>query len=336
MNFPAASLCGQIEVVDIGLPEGLHAWQSARDRILDSGLIKSMLPPRRNDTHKGSFGTAMVAAGSIQYTGAALLAGTAAYMVGAGLVCLAVPQPLHTALAGHLPEAIWLPLPHSKGSISQKASEVIFDNLSRATALLVGPGLGTSASTQGFFGDLISGLSSPSRNNNERGKAGRGLLPVVIDADGLNLLSKVPNWHQNLPDGCVLTPHPGEMAALTDLPVQQIQEHRIETAREWSERWNQVVVLKGAYTVIASPRGRVSVNQLATAALARAGTGDVLAGMITGFLAQGIPAEDAACAAVFLHGRAAIAAKEAAGSTASVLAGDLLPMIGLSLQDIDW
>jgi len=159
---------------------------------------------------------------------------------------------------------------------------------------------------------------------------------MVIDADGLNLLACISNWPDYLPEGCVLTPHPGEMARLTGLTVRQIQARRIEIAREWAVRWKQTVILKGAYTVVAAPTGRVSVNPLATASLARAGTGDVLAGMVTGLLAQGIPAEDAAIAAVYLHGQAALAAMRNVGSSAAVLASDVTNMIGTAIHDLGW
>jgi NAD(P)H-hydrate epimerase len=336
MNFPAASLCGQIEVVDIGLPEGLRAWQAARDRIIEAGLVKSMLPPRKYDAHKGTFGTATIAAGSIQYTGAAFLAASAAYRVGTGLVRLAVPRPLHTVLAGQIPEAVWLPLPDYQGVIGKNAADTLIEGLQRTTALLVGPGIGTAETTLIFMKSLLKGnpenenLTKPDRMHLDR------LPHMVIDADGLNLLSHIPGWEKYLPEGCILTPHPGELANLTGLTIPQILGRRIETAREWAGRWNQVIILKGAYTVIATPKGRVTVNQLATAALARAGTGDVLAGMATGFLAQGIPAEDAACAAVYLHGKAALSALEEAGTSASVMAGDVLHHISSALREINW
>ena len=333
MTYSAASLCGDFVVVDIGLPAGLPTWEAARDRISDDDLLKSLIPPRANDAHKGTFGTAMIAAGSLNYPGAVLLAAEAAYRIGAGLVTAAIPQPLFTALAGHLPECTWVSLPHLAGSMSSKGAERLLDSLKGVTALLIGPGLGLSSSAQGFIQTLL-GVEIDSQSSTIDMNKPEILPPMVIDADGLKLLSRIPEWPQLLPQGSILTPHPGEMAALTGLSIQQIQTRRMETAREWAIKWKQVVILKGAYTVIASPMGRVTINPLATAALARAGTGDVLAGMVVGLLAQGIPAEDAAVAATGLHGKAALAALDAVGSAASVLAGNVSNMIGPALHNL--
>lgn len=335
MSLPAALLCGDLVVVDIGLPAGLSSWQAAGDRVLTGADIASSLLPRRPEAHKGTFGTAVVAAGSLNFSGAALLAAQSAYLVGAGLVCAAIPQPLHTILAGQLPEATWLPLPHVNGAISQKAAPVLHAGLKNASSLLIGPGFGLADGTLAFLQDLLIAMDSE-RSKTRTRRQKKKLVSCVVDADGLKLLAQIPNWPALLPEETVLTPHPGEMSILTGLKVDEIQARRIDTARSWAVKWRTTVVLKGAYTVIASPTGRVSVNPLATPALARAGTGDVLAGMVTGFLAQGLKAEEAASAAVYIHGQAALAAMEVAGSSASVLAGDVARMIGTALHDIGW
>jgi NAD(P)H-hydrate epimerase len=147
--------------------------------------------------------------------------------------------------------------------------------------------------------------------------------PCVIDADALKLLTEIENWHQMLPSPSILTPHPGEMAVLINRQKDQIQEDRVGVAEEWAKVWGHVVVLKGAFTVVASPDGRTSLIPFATAALARAGTGDVLAGAIVGLRAQGIPPYESAVLGAYLHGRAGELALEMVGSEASVLAGDV-------------
>ena len=142
LKLPAFEFVGDLQVVDIGLPENLDSWNAIQIEVADWDGVSALLPERTPASHKGTFGTAFVVAGSTSYTGAALLAGTAAYRIGAGLVTMAVPEPLHAALAGHLPEATWLLLPHENGFISDNASDDVLENLERATAFLVGPGLG--------------------------------------------------------------------------------------------------------------------------------------------------------------------------------------------------
>ena len=314
-KFPASQLAGDLQVVGIGLPEDgavLAAWQAAPCFIPDEDWVSSVLPPRPANAHKGTFGTALVIAGSLNYTGAAWLAGQAAYRSGAGLVTLGVPAPLHAALAGSFPEATWLLLAHEGGAVAEAAAETVLHNLGRATALLVGPGFGLEPASQRFIEDLlIEG-------------AGR-LPPAVFDADGLKLLAGLRGWPQRLPPLTVLTPHPGEMAILTGLPLAEIQAERLETARLYSREWGHVVVLKGAFSIIAAPDGRAAVIPVATPALACAGTGDVLAGLAVGLRAQGMPAFEAATAAAWIHARAGLLAAENLGSSAAVLAGDLLP-----------
>jgi len=164
--------------------------------------------------------------------------------------------------------------------------------------------------------------------------AGGKTLPVVVDADGLKLLARLPNWAKRLPKPAVLTPHPGEMSVLTGLSKEQIQARRFELARRCSREWGHVVVLKGAFTVVAAPDGEAAVIPVATPALARAGTGDVLAGLIAGLLAQGIPAFSAATAGAWIHAMAGLRAADEVGNPASVLAGDVLRAVAGVLSDL--
>ena len=159
-----------------------------------------------------------------------------------------------------------------------------------------------------------------------------GLPPLVIDADGLRLLAKIKDWHHKLGKTAVLTPHPGEMSALTGLTVDEIQRNRTEIALEYARKWGHVVVLKGALTVTADPAGKYMVNPEATSALATAGTGDVLAGMIAGLIAQGLSSYSAAVTGVWLHAQAGILAAERLGSTAPVTARDVMAAIPAVLK----
>jgi ADP-dependent NAD(P)H-hydrate dehydratase / NAD(P)H-hydrate epimerase len=345
LKFPAYELAGEIQVVSIGLPsdeEDLQAWKDVKTFIPDQSWVKNVLPDRPLDSHKGTFGTALIVAGSINYTGAAYLAGRAAYLSGTGLVTLAVPNPIHAILAGQIPEATWLILPHEIGVIAESAADVVHHNLERTTALLVGPGFGMEETTGEFIKRLL--VNSISKNIRSMGFLSKTekmdqddethLPPLVIDADGLKLLKRIPDWAKVIPGEAVLTPHPGEMSFLTGLPVKEIQAERIGAARKWSKEWGHVVVLKGAFTVICSPEGECAIVPVASPALARAGSGDVLAGIIVGLRAQGVSAFHAAVAGAWIHAQAGVTAAIDIGNTCSVLAGDILERIPDVISEI--
>ncbi len=334
IKFPAAKVTGEIHVASIGPIEQLNAYIDNKKIILTQELIKTYLPDRPIDAHKGTFGTAFIIAGSVNYTGAALLSGLAAYRSGAGLVTMAIPAPLHEALAGEFPESTWVLLPHEIGVISADAARIVHQNMTRATALLIGPGFGLEDTTKEFIARLFTDRSVISKGEIGfiQGKtsiqgAQNIQKPVVLDADGLKLISKINDWFKLLPSPAIITPHPGEMAVLTGLTTDEIQGNRIEIAQKYAQKWGHIVVLKGAFTVIAAPDGQVAVNPIATAALARAGTGDVLAGLIVGLRAQGVEAFQAACAGVWIHAKAGLLAASSIGNTASVIAGDVLNAI---------
>lgn len=309
LTAPAFDLLGELAVGDIGLPDDLPEWLAITREVVDEELVFDALPERPADSYKGSFGTALIVAGSANYLGAPLLAGRAAYRVGVGLVSMAVPRNIHIAIAGQLPEATWLPLAEDEGAISSQAD--LSAGLERATALLIGPGLGTDERTQRFLADVLA----------------RELPPLVIDADGLRLLAALKDWPAKLRPDTILTPHPGEMAVLTGLDKDTIQADRMAIAERYAQEWGCVLVLKGAFTVIAGPNGESAVVPAANSALATAGTGDVLAGMLVGLRAQGVPAFAAACAGAWLHAQAAVLAAEYLGGEAGLMAGDLIEVL---------
>jgi hydroxyethylthiazole kinase-like uncharacterized protein yjeF len=335
LRLPAFELVGDLQVVDIGLTEKIKSYAQVKHEVADEDMVRDILP---------TFGTALIVAGSVNYTGAALLAGKAAYRSGAGLVTLAVPASLHGTLAGQFPEATWLLLPHELGVISESAAEVLFKNLKRPTAMLIGPGFGMENTTRDFLKSLLSGVSLPKQGSGHIGflhedsektvQESVSLPPLVIDADGLKLLAKIENWHKLLPAPAVLTPHPGEMSVLTGLSTGEIQADRQKIASQYAKKWGHVVVLKGAFSVVANPDGRTTIIPVASAALAHAGTGDVLAGVIVGLRAQGVAAYEAAVAGAWIHGMAGLYAADALGNTASVLAGDVLAAISEVVSDI--
>jgi ADP-dependent NAD(P)H-hydrate dehydratase / NAD(P)H-hydrate epimerase len=323
IQLPANKLLGELRVVSIGLEDkslNLTAWKSVRRNVADLKMVRTWLPPRPLDAHKGTFGTALLVAGSLNYTGATLLAGEAAFRVGAGLITLAIPDVLHPAIAGHFPESTWLILPSESGVIGEAAADVIFDNLERTTAMMLGPGFGIKQPTSNFLKRLFN-------TNRRRLNNSKSLPPLIIDADGLKLLTRIADWPKVLPAMSVLTPHPGEMSIMTGLSTKEIQDNRLEIAERFAKEWGHVIVLKGANSIVASPDDRTTVILVATPALARAGTGDVLSGLIAGLLAQGIEPFRAAVTGSWIHAQAGIKAADKLGSTTTVLARDILAAV---------
>ena len=344
--FPGRSYVGELVVADIGIPTALSAEIAAE--VSTPQLIQSLLPPRPIDAHKGTFGKVMVVAGSSNYTGAAYLAARAATRVGAGLVTLGIAESLHAVLAGKVSETTFLLLPHDMGALTPSAVRPLLEQLETYDALLLGPGLGRHEKTVAFVAQLLGvplspkkahlGFVEPSAAGAEKGPR---LPPLIIDADALNALAGIDGWPEALPSNAALTPHPGEMARLLRSTVAEVESQRIDAARHAAEKWNTIVVLKGAHTVVAAPPalqsrtvdGRVYVNPFANPALATAGSGDVLAGAIAGFVAQGLPPFDAAIAGTYVHGLAGELVKEDIGQAGAV-AGDLLDRLPLSIRRI--
>jgi NAD(P)H-hydrate epimerase len=358
--FPGAAAVGMLHVAPLGIPEKTEPLPSIKHVVIDAAQVKALLPKRPADAHKGTFGKALLVAGSVNYSGAASLAAIGAYRVGTGLVTVAAPQAIIPTLAARLVEATWLLLPHDMGVLNRSAARVLREELAGCTALLIGPGLGQETPTAEFleaffqpdtskakvrtmgFGYASTAVDAAVTDGSEAADKGSTLPPLVIDADGLNLLAKVDQWWTRLPANTILTPHPGEMARLSGIQdadehkaIEQVQNNRIGLAVEKAAAWNVVIVLKGAFTVIAAPDGRVAILPFATPSLARAGTGDLLAGMVTGLLAQGLAPFDAAIAAGYLHGYAGELATGYVGHSASVLASDVAEHIPDALATVD-
>ncbi len=332
--FPAADYLGEVVVSDIGIPPALTA--QLRLELADPELVRGLLPLRPRHAHKGTFGKALIVAGSPNYTGAAYLASAAATRVGAGLVTLCLAQSLHSILASKLTEVTFLLLPHDLGALVPQATKLLEEKLSEYDALLVGPGLGSEDSTVEFVHRLLGverggarrqiGFLTVGGEELAKGEKAKELPPLVIDADGLNALARTPRWWESLTAQAVLTPHPGEMSRLMGCSIEEVEADRIGMAQKAAQEWKQVVILKGAHSIIAAPDGRVAISPFANPGLATAGTGDVLAGSIVGFLAQGLSLYDAAIAGVYLHGAAGEMATAALGDAGTV-AGDLLPLL---------
>jgi len=341
--LPGPEVVGQLMVGDIGLTPAYYPDDVAIE-LATPAKVAALLPSRPVSAHKGTFGTAMLVAGSMSYTGAAILAGQAALRSGAGLVTMAPPQVIHPILASRLAEATYVPLPHAEGAIEPEAARLLYTRMDDVDALLVGPGLTQSAPTVAFIKELLSGKAGiPQRpvgfrpsggDKTPAEEAARPLPPLILDADALNILAEQEKWWRLLPPDGILTPHPGEMARLMKSTGKEVQARRLEVAGEMAAYWSQVILLKGAYTVIAAPDGRMMVMPFANPALAKGGSGDVLAGLIVGLRAQGLGAFEAAVAGAYLHGLAGELARESLGA-APVIAGDLIGYLPLALREVE-
>ena len=285
-----------------------------------AGLV---LPTRPDNSHKGTFGKALVIAGSRQFTGAASLTIRAALRSGTGLVYAAIPESIQAPLAAGIPEAIWFPLPEKQGAFSGDAGSHISELLAGKDAVLIGPGLGQAGGTQAFLLTVLARLRENAPD-----------LPLVLDADALNILSLQPDWPNLLPNKVILTPHEIEFSRLTGLSAGEIHANRLQLTVTYAQKWHQTLILKGPNTLVVSPEGDCRILPFVNSVLAHGGTGDVLAGLIVGLLAQGLEPFDAAALAVWLHARSAELALEAVGHPAATLPSDILRYVGRAMKMI--
>ena len=287
---PGAAHAGRIRVAPLGIAES--AFPEPTDFLTTSETVRALLPTRaqHRDANKGSFGKVLVVAGSRGMTGAAVLAATSALRTGAGLVWLAVPESCVGAAATLAPEVVLRPLPETDAGThgGPGALDILMDIAQSASAVAIGPGLGRHPACRNLVRDFLSRIETP----------------AVVDADGLNAISPLdgPPCRPGKPP--VLTPHPGEMASLLGTTAESVQSDRLAAVRAAADIAGAVVLLKGARTLIAQPSGIVHYNREGTPALATAGSGDVLTGMIAALLASGLPPVDSARAAAYVHATA--------------------------------
>jgi len=277
--------------------------------------LPTRLRLRRSDSHKGDYGHILIVAGSLRYSGAALLCAKAAMRAGAGLVTLAMPADVCKAAIKAKPdELMLLPLGQTgQASINSTAGRKILDFSQKTDVIAIGPGLSSDRSTGAMVRKLVRALRKP----------------MVIDADGLNALAQRPPVA--LPPGTIITPHPGEMARLINIPCRVIEKKRKEVAKNFVARYNSTVVLKGARTVVAGPGSRIYVNTTGNPGMATAGSGDVLTGIIAAFRAQGLDAFEAAKYAVYLHGLAGdLAAKQK--TQLGLIASDIIEFLPAAVK----
>jgi hydroxyethylthiazole kinase-like uncharacterized protein yjeF len=308
LHEPGGGLAGDITVVDIGLPN-LQGDLQPFVQLSFSEWIRETLPTRPTDSHKGTYGTILTIAGSLGMTGATMLASESALRVGGGLALLAVPR----SLIGQLPskEIIYRALPETEAqSIALKALETLEEDLDKASSIILGPGISTVPETVQFVQKLVSEVIAKLKK------------PCIIDADALNALSKSETVLIPRENKIVLTPHPKELSRLMGVSTREIQADRVAWALKAADKFNCVVVLKGARTVIAAPDQNVFINPTGNPGMATAGSGDVLSGTIGGLLGQGLDPMEAAVCGVYLHGFAGDIAAQDIGE-AGIVAGDI-------------
>lgn len=300
---------GRLHCVDIGIPNQYVEDLHLPIELLTAATIRPWLPKRPASSHKGTFGHVGIIAGSSGKSGAAALAAKAALRVGAGLVTVATPAGVQASVGSGLPEVMTLPLPETaEHTLSRQALPQLQTFLQSRTAIGIGPGLSTHAETAGVIRTLIAQCDRP----------------IVIDADALNALAGHTNLLRSCPISPILTPHPGEMARLLgESTTATVNHNRLDIAQDFARTHASIVVLKGARTIIAHPHGSTAITPTGNPGMATAGTGDVLTGILTGLLAQGISPWEAAQSGVYLHGFAGDLAAQAYGYP-SLMAGDLL------------
>ncbi len=316
--FPGADYCCKIKIVDIGIPGELTAADDIKENLITSNLVGSLLPGRISNGHKGTYGRALILAGSQGMTGAAVLAGESALRGGAGLVYVGAAEELCPILESKLKEIIVLGFQgDGSGNLAGAGFDKIREKTAECQAVAFGPGLSPTRETLHLLENLAAELS----------------IPMVVDAGGLAALALKPGLLPLSGAPLILTPHPGEMAKLTKTSTEAVQQERWELASRKAREWKAVVLLKGAYTVVALPDGEVHVNPTGNPVLSTAGTGDLLTGLVTALLAQGLSPEDASRCGVYLHGLAAdllLGERGARGHKA----GDILDYFPLAINQL--
>jgi NAD(P)H-hydrate epimerase len=317
---PAAERCGTLHVASIGTaPSVLQSNPNSRLWLSEARDIAALFRPRDRSAHKGHLGHVLVVGGSRAKPGAVLMAGTAALRAGAGLVTVATAAGATATIVGRTPELMTEPVTEAPdGSMSAAAFRKEW--FERKTVVAVGPGIGTAADNQALVHRIVR----------------EAALPLVVDADGLTALAALEgNWEHRSPL-LVLTPHPGEMARLTGLSTEQVQKRRVDVAREFSVRRKVYLVLKGNRSLIATPQGKDIVNPTGSPGMASGGSGDILTGLIAGFLAgfREAPPEIVICAAVYLHGLCGELAAARLGEQAA-LATDLLASLPEAIRSLN-
>lgn len=308
---PGKTYAGTLSVADISIPKKLLQDPELKTNLITESMIKTYFPARLPESHKGTYGHVLVIGGSIGLTGAVIMASYAALRAGAGLVTAALPESLVPVVETGMLEVMTTPLAETgQATIALEALPAIENLLGTVSACAFGPGLSRYTEAQAVAQFVLE----------------RAGVPVVIDADGLNAIAGDISILKDRQIPVVLTPHPGEMARLIGKSIEEVQNNRIELAREFAHKWGVTMVLKGNKTIVATPAGETYINITGNPGMATGGSGDVLCGMIAGFIAQGMNPQAAAISGVYLHGLAGDQAVKTTGER-GLIAGDLISAI---------
>jgi NAD(P)H-hydrate epimerase len=309
---------GTLHVIDLGIPDVLIKETDCHEFLLFPKNLSLPLK-RKRLSHKGTYGHLLILGGSLGLTGAPSLAALAALRSGAGLVTVGIPESLNSILEVKLTEPMTLPLPEAQpGFMGLKALDRILEFLKRSNALVIGPGLGTHEETAQLVQQLVQRVE----------------IPMVIDADGLNVLAHDVSFLKKAKAPIILTPHPGEMGRLIGQSSEEVQSHRWEVARMMAKEFNVITILKGAGTVVVAPEGSLFINVTGHPGMATGGMGDLLSGMLGGLIAQGMDPLESAKLGVYLHGACGDEVSSQLGFEQGLLASDLLGFIPRKLKEI--
>ncbi len=316
---PAEEWMGEVWVADIGIPQSLFAAENLKVEWPEKELILGCFQPRKKDTHKGTYGHLLILAGSVGKTGAAIMAARAALKAGAGLVTVATPRSCLPVIARSTVEIMTEPLPETaEGTLAREGLSRLMELLRGKDAFLLGPGISTHPETVELVSRLIPEIK----------------LPVVIDADGLNILAQKPELLSKLPSPCVLTPHPGEFSRLLGKPTADILGERLSLAQDFAEKYHLFLVLKGYRTLVCNPKRRLFINPTGNPGMATGGSGDVLSGLVASLLMQVPDPLLATVAAVYVHGLSGDLARQKVGER-PLVASDLIRFLPQAIRALE-
>lgn len=314
LSNESIDLCGEIVIAEVGIPVDYNSITQSTCVPLTGKLAGTIIPQRSRYSHKGTFGTAVIVAGSKTMSGAAVMAAQAALRSGCGLVKVIAPSQICPILNILVKEAIVIPAPEQEGIMLPELSKEAYEAVRSANSVLVGCGLG-----KGNHHLLIKNILSAAS------------CPVIIDADGINALSGKLDIVKN--KNVLLTPHVKEFSRISGIEIADIENHRIQIADKFAHEMGINLLLKGARTVITYGGSNKYVSLNSTSALAKAGSGDVLSGIITSFAAQGLSLTDSAALGCYIHSRAGIIAEKEIGAY-STISGDLIELISPVIKEI--
>lgn len=318
LMFPGAEHNGELIIKDIGIPDIAAKDVKMNTAVITRHMVSELIPKRQLNSHKGVYGKAKMIAGSMSMAGAAILATKAALRTGLGLARLYVPDSINHIMKTAVPELITIPFQElRKGVIGINHIETILKDAPDSDVFTIGPGCGISFELEEIVKNVLENIT----------------CPIILDADALNVLAKNVSVLEKKLGTVIVTPHIGEMSRLAELSVEEVLDNPVRVARNFATTWGVIVVLKSARTVVAAPDGTVYININGNSGMSTAGAGDVLTGIITGLVGQGLNPLDATIAGVYIHGRAGDQVAEQIGEY-GLLAGDLVERLPYTIKEL--